>query len=69
MLVDTFGPLRVVHLRREEVVGQAVSWARAEQTGYWQDGDRPTAEPRFDPGLIDDLARTSAEHNAARGAD
>lgn len=65
VLVDAFGPLRVVHLRRDDVVGQAVSWARAEQTGFWQDGDRPAAEPRFDPGLIEDLVRTIGEHDAA----
>lgn len=65
VLVEAFGPLRVVHLRREDVVGQAVSWARAEQTGYWQDGDRPTVEPRFDLGTIDDLLRTIQEHEAA----
>jgi trehalose 2-sulfotransferase len=65
VLVEAFGPLRMVHLRREDVVGQAVSWARAEQTGYWQDGDRPAAEPRFDRGLIGDLVRTIEEHEAA----
>jgi LPS sulfotransferase NodH len=65
VLGDVFGPLRMVHLRREDVVGQAVSWARAEQTGYWQDGDRPTAEPRFDLGVIDGLVRTIEEHDAA----
>jgi trehalose 2-sulfotransferase len=65
VLVDAFGPLRLVHVRREDVVGQAVSWVRAEQTGYWQDGDRPSAQPRFDPGHIDELVRTIRDHNAA----
>jgi LPS sulfotransferase NodH len=65
VLVDAFGPLRLVHLRRDDVVAQAVSWARAEQTGYWQDGDRPAAQPRFEFGPIADLVRTIREHNAA----
>lgn len=33
--------------------------------GYWQEGDRPTAEPRFDLGTIDELLRTIEEHNTA----
>jgi trehalose 2-sulfotransferase len=64
-LVDAFGQLRPVHLQRDDVVGQAASWARAEQTGYWQDGDRSLAEPCFDLSQIDDLVRTIREHNAA----
>ena len=64
VLVDAFGPLRLVYLRRDDVVGQAVSWARAEQTGYWQDGDRSLAQPRFDLDQTADLVRTIREHNA-----
>ena len=33
VLQGAFGPLRFVHLRREDVLAQAVSWYRAEQTG------------------------------------
>jgi LPS sulfotransferase NodH len=65
VLVDAFGELRFLHVRRDDVVGQAVSWARAEQTGSWQDGDRPSAEPHFDPDQIEELVRTITEHNAA----
>jgi LPS sulfotransferase NodH len=65
VLVDAFGPLRLVHLRRDDVLGQAVSWARAEQTGYWQDGDVPSAQPRFESGQVAGLVRTIREHNAA----
>ena len=54
-----------MHLQREDVVGQAVSWARAEQTGHWQGGDRSSAEPRLDLDQIDGLVRTIKEHNAA----
>jgi trehalose 2-sulfotransferase len=65
VLTDAFGPLLFVHLRREDVVGQAVSWARAEQTGSWQQGDAVQAEPHFDIELIETLVRTVREHNAA----
>jgi hypothetical protein len=65
VLVDAFGPLRLVHLRRDDVVGQAVSWARAEQTGYWQDGDRSSAQPRFEFDQVAALVPTIREHNAA----
>ena len=61
VLADAFGPLRLVHLRRDDVVGQAVSWARAEQTGYWQDGDTSLAQPRFDLDQTADLVRTITE--------
>ena len=54
-----------MHLRREDVVGQAVSWARAEQTGYWQQGDVPSADPHFDLEQVNDLVQTVQEDNAA----
>jgi LPS sulfotransferase NodH len=63
ILADSLGPLRFVHLRRNDVVGQAVSWARAEQTGVWQDGDVPSAVPRFDLGRLEELVDTIDEHN------
>jgi LPS sulfotransferase NodH len=66
VLVDAFGPLQLVHLRRKDVVGQAVSWARAEQTGFWQHGDAAlSGEPRLDLGQIDLLVNTIREHDAA----
>jgi trehalose 2-sulfotransferase len=64
VLEDAFGPLRLVYLRRQDVLGQAVSWARAEQTGYWQEDDRPAAEPRLDLGRIEQLVRTVQDHDA-----
>lgn len=64
VLSHAFGPLIFVHLRREDVVGQAVSWARAEQTGYWQQGDTAHGEPRLDLDQVDGLVRTVREHNA-----
>lgn len=65
VLTDTFGPLRMVHLHRDDVVGQAASWARAEQTGYWQSGDVPSREPAIDLNQVDELVRTIEAHNAA----
>jgi LPS sulfotransferase NodH len=65
LLTDAFGPLRFVHLRRVDVVAQAVSWARAEQTGYWQEGDVAASEPAFDIEQIRSLVATIEEHNAA----
>lgn len=55
LLSARFGRLRFVHLRRRDVVAQAVSWAKALQTHYWhpgeavQPGGRP---PHFDEELI-----------------
>jgi len=68
VLAEAFGPLRVLYLRREDVIGQAVSWARALQTGYYQHGDKATAEPTFDHDQIDELVHTIEEHNAAWSA-
>ena len=35
MLESVLGDLRFVYLWREDVIAQAVSWARAEQTNLW----------------------------------
>jgi trehalose 2-sulfotransferase len=48
VLQNALGPLAVIHLRRTDTVGQAVSWCRAEQTGFWQQGDPPN-RPRTSP--------------------
>jgi LPS sulfotransferase NodH len=68
VLTDTLGPLRFVHLRRRDVIGQAVSWARAEQSGFWQPGDTRTGEPHFDPDQIGELVERIHSHNAAWSA-
>ncbi|MEV0716492.1 Stf0 family sulfotransferase [Asanoa sp. NPDC050611] len=67
LLTRAFGRLRFVHCWRADTVAQAVSWARAEQTHFWQHGDAalPDHEPRFDFAQIDALVRTIDEHNAA----
>lgn len=65
-----FGHTRFVYLHREDVLAQAVSWHRAEQTNVWHQTDReepkqPAREPRFDFDEIRGLVRTIEEHNAA----
>ena len=66
VLASAFGNrLRFIHLRRRDVIAQAVSWARAEQTTYWHPGDKVAAVPRFDFAQIDALVHTIAHHNDA----
>jgi LPS sulfotransferase NodH len=55
-LAAMFPRPQFVFLRRDDVVAQAVSWARAIQTGYWHGWDSPsTVEPRFDFDQVDAL--------------
>lgn len=65
LLTEAFGRLHFVHLWRGDTLAQAVSWARAEQTNYWQAGDNVSGEPHLDLGQIDDLKKTVEEHNDA----
>lgn len=58
LLSSQFGRLRFVHLRRQDVVAQAVSWAKAQQTHFWHPGERiepGAAEPHYDEELIERL--------------
>ena len=63
MLRRAFPRLQFVQISRRNRVRQAISKARALQTGVWkiQDGASPKAEPQFDPRLIarciNDIAR------------
>jgi LPS sulfotransferase NodH len=65
ILERAFGPLTFVHLRREDIVGQAVSWCRAEQTGYWQQGEIELRAPEQDLERTKELVDTIRDHNAA----
>jgi LPS sulfotransferase NodH len=69
LLTAAFGPPRFVYLHRDDLVAQAVSRLRAEQTGVWSEaiGSEPSpgAAPRFDAGAIDGYVREAQEHNAA----
>lgn len=55
LLSAQFGRLRFVHLRRRDVVAQAVSWAKAQQTHYWHPDEvvKPGGQhPHYDEELI-----------------
>src|SRR3954452_4991826 len=65
VLQRVFGPLRFVHLRRVDTVAQAVSWCRAEQTGYWQDCDVALGSSNLDLDLdrMKNLVGRIRDHN------
>jgi LPS sulfotransferase NodH len=44
--------LRFVHLRRRDLLGQALSAVRAEQTGSWRSTSAGTGEPRYDGAAV-----------------
>lgn len=55
LLTARFGRLGFVHLRRRDVVAQAVSWAKARQTHFWHPGEavQPGGQhPHYDEDLI-----------------
>jgi trehalose 2-sulfotransferase len=54
---------RFVWMRRDDVVAQAVSWAKAVQTGQWTSSQPKTGEPRFDFGQIDALYNVARVHD------
>jgi LPS sulfotransferase NodH len=64
VLERALGPLRFVHLWREDVVAQAVSWCRAEQSGFWQQGDSQVRLPHLDLDQMKEMVGTIREHNA-----
>jgi LPS sulfotransferase NodH len=69
LLSAAFGRTRFVYLQRGDVVAQAVSLLRAEQTGVWfetaDERQEPTAQPGFDFGQVRDLVRQVKEDNAS----
>lgn len=75
VLQGTIGPILLIHLQRQDVAAQAVSWMRAEQTGVWlrtegADGSREGSavspqELTFDFDLIDGYVKLVQQHNAA----
>lgn len=55
LLNTRFGRLRFIHLRRRDVVAQAVSWAKALQTHYWHPDEAVEPggqDPHYDEELI-----------------
>lgn len=64
--IEQFFPQpRYVFLWREDVVAQAVSWARAAQTGYYHHWDRPAGEATFDFDQVDALVREASANTAS----
>ncbi len=67
LLDRTFGRTGFVYLRRDDVLAQAVSWLRAEQSGTWYDeGGAGDGSPvTFDADDIGHFIDVIGEHNAA----
>jgi LPS sulfotransferase NodH len=70
LLQESFGQTKFIYLRRDDVVAQAVSWLRAEQTNVWFETTKtahkpPEQEPCFDFDRIHELASMIGEHNSA----
>jgi len=64
LLSAYFGRLRFVHLRRCDVVAQAVSWARSLQTHFWHPGEDVLPgghDPYYDETLIGRLVDSIEE--------
>ena len=67
VLERAFGRTRFVHLWRADVLAQAVSWVRAEQTAIWYLGDEGGSgrEPAFDESAIAGMLTVIDEHTRA----
>ncbi|MEU5941446.1 Stf0 family sulfotransferase [Micromonospora sp. NPDC047548] len=74
LLERAFGRTRFVYLHRDDVVAQAVSWLRAEQTGTWYVGGDGEISgrggggggaPTFDADGIQRLVEVIGRHDAA----
>jgi trehalose 2-sulfotransferase len=70
MLERAFGSVRFVYLRRDDIVAQAVSLLRAEQTNVWHDPVQatrpdPDHEAQFDFDQIQQRIQVISQHNAA----
>ena len=70
LLNQAFGETGFIYLHRDDVLAQAVSWHRAEQTNVWHETDheeskQPEQEPRFDFDQISKLMQMIEEHNSA----
>jgi trehalose 2-sulfotransferase len=70
LLERAFGPVRFVYLRRDDIVAQAVSLLRAEQTDVWHAPvqamrPEPDHEAQFDFGQIQRRIHLINQHNAA----
>lgn len=70
ILNRALGHSRYIYLRRTDVIAQAVSWCRAEQTNIWHTTDRTESvhlveEPQYNFSKIHQLVQTLNDHNMA----
>jgi LPS sulfotransferase NodH len=67
VLSSVFGHTQFIYLQRDDVVAQAVSWAKAEQTNTWLKTEElpPGRDVHFDFEMIDRYVKTVQQHNAA----
>ncbi|MER9731659.1 Stf0 family sulfotransferase [Mesorhizobium sp. M0217] len=62
--VDALPNLRFVLLTRRDLLGQAISWARALQTGQYRSSQPMAQKPIFDAGLIQSQLNALARERA-----
>jgi trehalose 2-sulfotransferase len=70
LLNRPLGHTHYVYLQRDDVLAQAVSWLRAEQTDVWFETNesrpkQPEHEPRFDLDRVHEFVQLINQHNAA----
>lgn len=70
LIARQFPSPRFVWVRRDDIVAQAVSWAKAIQTGLWHhwDGRDAATVPAYDAAQLDALVREAAAHDASWSA-
>jgi trehalose 2-sulfotransferase len=62
-LAAVLGDVRYVHVRRDDVVAQAISLWRAVQTSAWRAEEENGHEPRYSFGGVDHLVRMLVSHD------
>ncbi len=62
--VRTFPSPHFVHLTRRDILGQAISNARALQTGAWQSFRKEEVEPQYNASMIDQSIQNLTMGNA-----
>ena len=67
LLEQAFGKLKFIYLHRSDIIAQAISLYRAEQTGYWHtvEGQKPKQPPTFDFDAINSRREMLEQHNLA----
>lgn len=67
LLEQAFGTLEFIYLYRDNVIAQAISLYRAEQTGHWHtvEGQKPKQQPVFDFEAINSRLEMLEQHNLA----